>query len=33
METETMEMEILEEGRQDTEELNACCTTTNMGRQ
>ncbi len=32
METEAMEMEILEEGRQ-TEELNACCTTTNMGRQ
>lgn len=32
METEARELEILEEGCQETEELNTCCSTTNMGR-
>ncbi len=31
METEAREMEVLEEGRQETEELGPCCTS-NSGR-
>jgi putative radical SAM-modified peptide len=33
MEAEKRELEILDEGRIDAEELNACCTGTSLSRQ